>query len=38
MSPQNDTFLSGSVDESVRLWDLRSAKALGHMHVQGHPW
>lgn len=37
MSPQNDTFLSGSVDESVRLWDLKSQKSMGHMHVQGHP-
>ncbi|CCK71438.1 WD-repeat containing protein SWD2 KNAG_0H00220 [Huiozyma naganishii CBS 8797] len=27
MSPLNDTFLSASYDESVRLWDLRSSKA-----------
>lgn len=37
MSPQNDTFLSGSVDEAVRLWDLRAQKSQGHMHVHGHP-
>ena len=27
MSPLNDTFLSASYDESVRLWDLRVSKA-----------
>ncbi|SCW00859.1 LAFE_0C13586g1_1 [Lachancea fermentati] len=27
MSPLDDTFLSASYDESVRLWDLRSSKA-----------
>lgn len=27
MSPIDDTFLSASYDESVRLWDLRSSKA-----------
>lgn len=27
MSPLNDTFLSASYDESVRLWDLRIAKS-----------
>lgn len=37
MSPMNDTFLSGSVDESVRLWDLRAPKSQGHMHIRGHP-
>lgn len=36
-SPQDDTFLSGSVDEAVRLWDVRTPKAMGHMHLQGHP-
>ena len=24
MSPTDDTFLSGSMDKSIRLWDLRS--------------
>ena len=37
MSPMNDTFLSGSVDEAVRLWDVRTQKSQGHMHVRGHP-
>lgn len=27
MSPLNDTFLSASYDESVRLWDIRASKA-----------
>lgn len=27
MSPLNDTFISASYDESIRLWDLRSSKA-----------
>lgn len=37
MSPLDDTFLSGSVDEAVRLWDLRSLKSMGLMNIQGHP-
>lgn len=37
MAPQNDTFLSGSVDEAVRLWDLRTPKSMGLMNIQGHP-
>lgn len=24
MSPINDTFLSGSLDKTIRLWDLKS--------------
>lgn len=27
MSPADDTFLSGSLDDTVRLWDLRSEKS-----------
>lgn len=27
MSPQDDTFLSGSTDDTIRLWDLRAATA-----------
>ncbi|PWN44250.1 WD40 repeat-like protein [Ceraceosorus guamensis] len=37
MSPLDETFLSGAVDESVRLWDLRSSHTQGLMRVKGHP-
>ncbi|GAA5989856.1 hypothetical protein JCM5350_006589 [Sporobolomyces pararoseus] len=37
MSPQDDTFLSGSTDDTIRLWDLRSATSQGHLNVAGHP-
>jgi len=37
MSPVDDTFLSAAVDDSVRLWDLRSPAAQGQLRVQGHP-
>ncbi len=37
MSPVDDTFMSGSLDSSVRLWDLRSPSCSGIMHVQGKP-
>ena len=37
MSPVDDTFLSAAVDDSVRLWDLRSPAAQGNLRVQGHP-
>jgi len=37
MSPVDDTFLSSAVDDAVRLWDLRSPAAQGHLRVQGHP-
>ncbi|WFC99853.1 hypothetical protein MYAM1_002599 [Malassezia yamatoensis] len=37
MSPVDDTFLSGAVDDAVRFWDLRSPEAQGHMRVRGHP-
>ena len=34
MSPADDTFMSGSADNTVRLWDLRSPTCSGIMHVQ----
>lgn len=37
MSPINDTFLSGSLDKTIRLWDLRSQNCQGQMHLQGRP-
>lgn len=37
MSPSDDTFISGSLDSSVRLWDLRSPNCVGIMQVQGKP-
>jgi len=37
MSPVDDTFLSGSLDKTVRLWDLRSDNCQGVMHVSGRP-
>ncbi|KAM0751498.1 WD40 repeat-like protein [Meredithblackwellia eburnea MCA 4105] len=37
MSPVDDTFLSGSTDDTVRLWDLRSSQAQGLLNVSGQP-
>ncbi|KAJ8046554.1 WD repeat-containing protein 82 [Holothuria leucospilota] len=37
MSPVDDSFLSGSLDKSLRLWDLRSPNCQGLMHLQGRP-
>lgn len=37
MSPSNDTFLSSSLDNTVRLWDLKSPSCTGVMNVQGKP-
>ncbi|GAA5902270.1 WD-repeat containing protein SWD2 [Sporobolomyces salmoneus] len=37
MSPQDDTFLSGSTDDTIKLWDLRTATSQGHLNVAGHP-
>lgn len=37
MSPINDSFMSGSVDHSVRLWDLRVNACQGILHVRGRP-
>ncbi|KAI0986000.1 hypothetical protein GJ496_000869 [Pomphorhynchus laevis] len=35
MSPTDDTFLSTSVDQTLRLWDLRSPNCQGLMHLTG---
>lgn len=37
ISPIEDTFLSGSLDKSLRLWDLRSPNCHGVMNVSGRP-
>ncbi|XP_075677665.1 WD repeat domain 82 [Dermatophagoides pteronyssinus] len=37
MSPIDDTFLSGSLDKTIRLWDLRSPNCQGLMHLVGRP-
>ena len=37
MSPINDSFLSGSLDRTIRLWDLRSPNCQGLMHLNGPP-
>ena len=37
MCPINDMFLSGSLDRTIRLWDLRSPNCQGLMHLNGRP-
>lgn len=40
MSPTDDKFISGSLDRTLRLWDLRSARdqeCIGCMHLSGRP-
>lgn len=35
VSPVDDTMISGSLDKTVRLWDLRSPESVGLMQCQG---
>ncbi|KAF6157447.1 hypothetical protein GIB67_004385 [Kingdonia uniflora] len=37
MSPINDSFMSGSLDRSVRIWDLRVNACQGILHIRGRP-
>lgn len=37
MSPVDDTFLSGSADKTLRLWDLRSNNCQGIMNLPSRP-
>ncbi|KAL1531624.1 Protein ANTHESIS POMOTING FACTOR 1 [Salvia divinorum] len=37
MSPVNDCFMSGSLDHSVRMWDLRVNACQGILHLRGRP-
>ena len=36
MNPADDTFLSGSLDKSIRLWDLRSNHCQVNHHYHYH--
>lgn len=33
MSPVDDTFISGSLDRTIRLWDLRSSNCQVRLYV-----
>eukprot|EP00854_Cymbomonas_tetramitiformis_P020115 gene20115-24079_t len=39
MSPKNDTFMSASLDKTIRFWDLRNTACQGLLqtHCSGHP-
>lgn len=37
MSPADDSFISGSLDQSIRLWDLRSEKSTGRILLPSAP-
>ncbi|XP_010251122.1 PREDICTED: WD repeat-containing protein 82 [Nelumbo nucifera] len=37
MSPINDSFMSGSLDHSVRIWDLRVNACQGLLRLRGRP-
>ncbi|EGG20682.1 hypothetical protein DFA_00543 [Cavenderia fasciculata] len=37
MSPVNDTFMSGSLDDTIRLWDLRTNVCQGIIRRNGRP-
>lgn len=37
MSPADDTFISGALDNTIRLWDLRQDKTIGKIATGGPP-
>lgn len=37
MSPADDQFISGSLDQTLRLWDLKSDKVIGKLGASGSP-
>nr|XP_035138847.1 WD repeat-containing protein 82-like [Callithrix jacchus] len=37
VSPADDIFVSGSLDRTVRLWDLRAPNCQGLVHLRGRP-
>ena len=37
MSPKNDTFLSASLDKTIRFWDLRSPNCQGLVNTSHSP-
>lgn len=37
LSPIDDLFISGSLDKTLRIWDLRSPNCQGVLHLQGRP-
>lgn len=37
MSPADDAFISGSLDQTVRLWDLKQDKCQGKLSFSGSP-
>ena len=37
MSPADDLFISGSLDRTLRLWDLRSNNCQGLMNLPSRP-
>lgn len=37
MAPHEDTFISGALDDGIRLWDLRTDNCQGYVNVKGSP-
>jgi len=37
LNPLDDQFISGAVDDTVRLWDVRSPNCVGSLSITGRP-